>query len=599
MARSQQLERDLIDQTVEEFATRCLLADGSLLFSERTVWSTDNLSELRRKLVDEYIAGTEQNFKEKLSEQLDGAPDTARIASEVLLVYCLFVFRAISPWTKRNLVEFALSSGGVDVTEIDRESVAWRALDQGIGHPGARYNRKRPDELAYLINVTLAIKAEERREELLTADEPWAFQEWLDELEVEHTQFRHILLHLLWPDHYERMASGGHKSVILDTYGGLADEGEDDQDRQLLSIRRRLREILGREDADVDFYRPPLNEWLTGAPADQQALRHKGQLVFHGPPGTSKTYDAERLAEAIIRSDAIRLWGVAEYFERQEEIPDVVRAHRHRRQFHPAYSYEDFIGGLQLGEGGSTHYEPGYFPKLCTAIAAENEADGERALPHVLILDELNRADLSRVLGEAFSGLEMSQRGKPIQLSGADPDQPLVIPENLYVIGTMNLIDQSVEQLDFALRRRFLWRRSGFDRERLLGILEEQWLALEAEDGTKGIGWDTVSTDMEALGAAAGKLNDKIAEIDLLGPQYEIGHTYFADIVPILAAGLTAGRRVFLWGRGRHPQTAELEQFWDLSLEPLIDEYLAGLDQDTRQKLADDLRTTFLASPEQ
>ena len=91
-------------------------------------------------------------------------------------------------------------------------------------------------------------------------------------------------------------------------------------------------------------------------------------------------------------------------------------------------------------------------------------------LPHVLILDEMNRTDLSRLLGECFSLLE--DRNEPVHLPGIGQDgsaMQLRIPDDLFVIGTMNLIDQSIEQIDFALRRRFLWLLCPFDAEALVG----------------------------------------------------------------------------------------------------------------------------------
>ena len=120
---------------------------------------------------------------------------------------------------------------------------------------------------------------------------------------------------------------------------------------------------------------------------------------------------------------------------------------------------------------GKTAYEDGYLLRLVQEIKDE-APDGEEPLPWVLILDELNRADLSRVFGEAFSVLE--DRDSPVELPGVEPGEPistLQLPEHLFVIGTMNLIDQSLEQIDFALRRRFFWQRSSFDPTRLEEVL--------------------------------------------------------------------------------------------------------------------------------
>lgn len=605
MARFSELDRDLIDEAAQEWRENCLVADGALLF-EGDVWTSDNLAELHRRLIDQYIGGTDQDFFEKLEVQLEGAGDVARLAAECILVYCLFAWTGmLSPEWKREMVRRALRYGGVDPGEINEESVAWKALDEGIGNPGGRYNMRRHDELSYIIELARLFKElEEKRQSELMGKEPWAFQEWVDsQEELEGSaQSRHILLHLLWPDHYERMASGGHKHRITRTYSGLldAEAGDQDLDQQLLAIRRTLAEKLKIADADLDFYGTEgVNGWWVGDPEDQDALRHKGQLVFYGPPGTSKTYDAEELAEGLIRSEAIARWGIEQYLQRHDELPDLIKTHRHYLQLHPAYSYEEFIGGLQLTEGGGTSYVPGFLPRLCQRIESEQEAEKGEGLPHVLILDELNRADLSRVFGEAFSRLELSQRDRPVILTGGDPqsDEPptLTIPADLFVIGTMNLIDQSVEQLDFALRRRFLWRPSRFSRDRLLEVLGEMWRA----ENDRSVDWSRLESDMEAFAQAAENLNEKIADLDLLGPQYEVGHAYFFDVIPILADGIASSRQqVFLWGRSTaKAPTASLQRFWEMVLEPLLGEYLAGLEQGTRERYTEELRTAFLTRP--
>jgi 5-methylcytosine-specific restriction enzyme B len=76
----------------------------------------------------------------------------------------------------------------------------------------------------------------------------------------------------------------------------------------------------------------------------------------------------------------------------------------------------------------------------------------------------------------------LEDRDSPVELPGAEPEEPistLQLPEHLFVIGTMNLIDQSLEQIDFALRRRFLWQRSSFDAARLADVLPELWQETE------------------------------------------------------------------------------------------------------------------------
>jgi hypothetical protein len=195
--------------------------------------------------------------------------------------------------------------------------------------------------------------------------------------------------------------------------------------------------------------------------------------------------------------------GPARYFQSQPTIEDALKSNIHRLQLHPAYSYEDFVRGLHISAKGATEYRPGFLLRLINAI---NQEPRESRLPHVLILDEMNRTDLSRMLGECFSLLE--DRNQTIELpahNGEGATFTLTIPDDLFVIGTMNLIDQSVEQIDFALRRRFLWMLCPFDDEALMGASESRWNELNP-----GLDWSRVKADFpQASGKAPRPLTGK------------------------------------------------------------------------------------------
>jgi 5-methylcytosine-specific restriction protein B len=281
--------------------------------------------------------------------------------------------------------------------------------------------------------------------------------------------------------------------------------------------------------------------------------------------------------------------GPACYFKSESVVKEAIQKNIHRLQMHPAYSYEDFIRALHLSRDGSTEYRLGYLPRLIEDIEKERS---QSSLPHVLILDEMNRTDLSRLLGECFSLLE--DRNEPVDLPARDGDggaMKLRIPDDLFLIGTMNLIDQSIEQIDFALRRRFLWRHCGFDAEALLGATKTKWLGLKSS-----LNWERVEPDFHRLAAAAEALNKVIQDSQLLGPQYEIGHTYFLDVVVFLRnflGPLPARKQRYLWNK----KGAALEpvlQVWSLSLYPLLEQYLAGQDATTRKAELDRLSKVFL-----
>lgn len=166
-----------------------------------------------------------------------------------------------------------------------------------------------------------------------------------------------------------------------------------------------------------------VDEWV--AALAEGRLR---QAFFHGPPGTGKTWVARHLAQHLATS------------------PDHVRL----VQFHPAFSYEDFVEGLRPevdARSGALTYavRPGLFRALCAEAAA---APGDR---FVLVVDEMNRADLAAVFGELLLLLEY--RGQTARLPYSQ--QPFAVPPNLLVLGTMNTADRSLALVDFALRRRF------------------------------------------------------------------------------------------------------------------------------------------------
>lgn len=210
---------------------------------------------------------------------------------------------------------------------------------------------------------------------------------------------------------------------------------------------RELEEISGEFGFDL----PLLKRWI-------RAIHRKGQAVLYGPPGTGKTFVAEQLAKHLIGGG--RGW------------VDLV-------QFHPAYAYEDFIQGIRpQTEQGQVTYQlaSGRFLEFCDTSRQTSD-------PCVLIIDEINRANLSRVFGELMYLLE--NRDKRIPLAGG---RSFEIPSNVFIIGTMNTADRSIALVDHALRRRFAFlalppnlgilghfhesRETGFDPTGLIQQLE-------------------------------------------------------------------------------------------------------------------------------
>ena len=183
-------------------------------------------------------------------------------------------------------------------------------------------------------------------------------------------------------------------------------------------------------------------------------LNDKKQVIFQGPPGTGKTYVAQKLANHLAGS---------------EERVTLV-------QFHPSYAYEDFVQGFRPTlEAG----QPGFKLKDGPLRQAAERArqDEDRNIKHFLIIDEINRGQLSKVLGELYFLLEYRDKEMRLQYS----DEPFSLPENLYIIGTMNTADRSIALVDAALRRRFYFVEFHPDREPVKSVLR-RWLNDNASD---------------------------------------------------------------------------------------------------------------------
>ena len=238
-----------------------------------------------------------------------------------------------------------------------------------------------------------------------------------------------------------------------------------------------------------------LSMWVDG-------VNRKGQAILYGPPGTGKTFLAEHLAKHLIGGD--------------DGFTDVV-------QFHPAYAYEDFIQGIRprLHANGGLEYriEAGRFLEFCQEAA-------RRSGTCVLIVDEINRANLARVFGELMYLLEY--RDKKVALAAGG--RPFKIPQNVRIIGTMNTADRSIALVDHALRRRFafLELRPNYD-------VLCRYLAVQAADFPR-----------EKLVGVLAQLNARIGD-----RHYEVGISYFMT----------------------KEINTKLKDIWRMEIQPYLEEY--------------------------
>lgn len=234
-------------------------------------------------------------------------------------------------------------------------------------------------------------------------------------------------------------------------------------------------------------------------------LKRKKQIVLQGPPGTGKTYVAQRLVRLLLSES--------------HGMTDLV-------QFHPSYAYEDFMQGIRPhSNAGQLSFDlvPGRFLEFCREAERRGEA------PCVLIIDEINRANLSRVFGELMYLLEYREEATPLASGG----QPFKIPKNVYLIGTMNTADRSIALIDHAFRRRFSFIFLGPEYSVLEVYLERHNLP------SAGL--------VKALQKVNTAINDR---------NYEVGISYFLADGPDLPNAL--------------------QEIWEGEIEPYLDEYFYG-----------------------
>ena len=247
-------------------------------------------------------------------------------------------------------------------------------------------------------------------------------------------------------------------------------------------------------------------------------LEDKKQVILYGPPGTGKTYLARELA--------------------QELAPD--EACRALVQFHPSTSYEDFFEGYRpakRGDDGGISYEllPGPLKRMAT------KADKPPGQQHVMIIDEINRGNLPRVLGELLFLLEY--RDESVQTLYR-PEEPFSLPDNLWFIGTMNTADRSIALVDAALRRRFHFVPFFPDSGPMAGLLD-RWLEREDEPA-----W---------VGHLVNAVNDDLKK-ELGGSHLLLGPSHFMKE----------------YGLSPDEQRDRLRRIWEYNIEPFIEDQFFG-----------------------
>ncbi|MDD2906636.1 MAG: AAA family ATPase [Sulfurimonas sp.] len=373
------------------------------------------------------------------------------------------------------------------------------------------------------------------------------------------------LLHLMDMERFP-VINSVYVKLIKDFFGekvstSLSDYGVEKE--KVLGIAKHIKEKYFNDYGQSKELQPSeLLDRLAFFYAQKQSsavsLKHKN-IIYYGPPGTGKTYSILETVNMLT--------------EGNKNLYKMV-------QFHPSYSYEDFIEGIKpsgMDNNGNIKFDlvDGEFKKFC--IEAMNDRDNN----YYFIIDEINRAELSRVFGEILfcieyrlpSNIDGETKGlirtpyatlldeKLKKLDEVEIKNHVVywnkeeqksyfgIPENVFVIGTMNDVDRSIDSFDLALRRRFRWEYMNCDDV----ALKNHLIANQVNESD-----DTINVKIYIQNCK--NLNKYIAEDLGLGKSYKIGHAYFMKVTEYL-------------GNKNMIKENSLKQVWENHIEPLLFEY--------------------------
>ncbi|MCA9720137.1 MAG: AAA family ATPase, partial [Myxococcales bacterium] len=281
-------------------------------------------------------------------------------------------------------------------------------------------------------------------------------------------------------------------------------------------------EPFGKDEALADLFIEPdrLDEAL-------ERLKYKKNLILQGPPGVGKTFMATRLAYLLLGEQ-----------DRQRVT---------RVQFHQSYSYEDFVQGYRPDGAGGFALQDGPFMRFVQT------AQQDRARRYVMIIDEINRGNLSKIFGELLTLIESDKRSVEYGVTLGQGrvgtrTGPFYVPPNVYLIGTMNTADRALAMVDYALRRRFVF----FE-------VEPAFKTDRFQDHLRLLGVDKTLRDR--IKSRLERLNREIANHRSLGAGFTIGHSYFCVPMKDPESGRSACDE--LW----------YERIVRFELQPLLSEY--------------------------
>lgn len=503
--RRNEIERALPERWVsDDNNQRRLLAAAELIVDEglrkglsafapgRELWTPQNIAALHALWADarkEEGKGFTANLETQFAEASD---DLKLLMAEVLAFQLLPIARVMGHAKKRERIESVLQlmQHPVEIPRVFDTAFAGGAFNPGIGMQ-SHINHA----ITVILEVLLAWSQLSEDDQQLALEDPRRWRELVFGKDRGFPTQRYALLYLVHPGFFGPIVSPEHRELVRKAFiGEIGGQFSDDADADLQAIVIALQV---KEGKPIDLYDPAFEARWKQTPAptvDPQApdsllddseaelieprgfavgdvdvvdlaaathldkawltklasaLHRRGQVILYGPPGTGKTYLARALAERLAKPGS------------------VIK----RIQFHPSYTYEDFFAGYRpvTDAGGQLSFSLTRGPLREIADEARKNPD----VPHVLMIDEINRANLSKVFGELYYLLEYRDDAIDVMYAGSGDDggKSFSLPANVLLIGTMNTADRSIVLLDSAMRRRFSFFELHPDVAPVAGIL--------------------------------------------------------------------------------------------------------------------------------
>lgn len=658
--KMEQKEKNNYQPEFGKFVENCVIKDSNLL-TEKTLFTKENLEKTR-----DFLKEIKPLFDEKNEEARNRNKQAKKKVAKIWGIRDIFdgsdfVFKGGYENNKDVIIEILLHCNWLMYLCSDRQHKqnSDRYKKTGIDEYfkvktewaiGPTFSGTSLDAMLFILVLILEVKDNNNKTENrdyikeiedLCNNEWRGKLKWNDGKEISTDAIVNVILFLCDNEKYLPIPAQNKKKLISEKLKDLKAEENTTSlpdrfsymskiDQELYLIREKLKQLGQKDDKGKPLFQETNPFWHASIRpfwddstenldnvSDKTLLEYKKAMILYGPPGTSKSYQARKMAEGMI-AEALRKKG--NISEAIKELENTIDSHIHILQMHPNYTYDDFIIGKSI-EDNKIVVKPGKMLQIIKGIeqaanattnAESNPPDNPRMadkIPHFVILDEINRVDISRVFGELFTAMETSYRKKGVELSVNIDDIPeaerkglhieegklyLKVPQNMYFIGTMNMIDFSLEQVDFALRRRFLWRLSTYDPKRLDEIISEKVEKEIAEIQKEVEGNQGNSSLTKELNTMIGilrscpdnfsktctDLNNEIEWENSLGKSYLIGHAFFSEIVDIV-------KQVEKWDNAKNI-------LWQVSILPTLEAYCGTMDANMQETFLTRCKDAFM-----